>query len=89
VALLPIDPDRLLDLFMRGLHAYEMVDGLPEDAEVYGIGYPVVGVGDEYHHKVFIVVRSETFPEVKEGEAIPRLSLIYKPIDKGRGSRNS
>jgi hypothetical protein len=79
LGLVGISLDRLIGFFIRGKHAYEMIDGLPEDAEVCGIGNPDKWwyYSPEYH-EVLIVVASGTFPEVKEGEAIPRLRVTYK-----------
>lgn len=69
--LVHVTPDFLIDMLKDGLHSYRVVEGgLPADARIIRAAF------DPMVNAYCFVVESTSFPEVQEGETIPR----YGPI---------
>ena len=70
-AVLLVSGRLLVDLFRNGKRsAYEIKDGLPEDAEIVGASY------DSLRDVWEIAVESAEFPNVAEGCELPRLPPV-------------
>lgn len=75
IKLLYVDPGQFMSLFKEGLKVredFEIVAGLPKDAQVMGVTYePRVG-------GILIVIYSETFEETPHGEILPMVQVNIK-----------
>ena len=70
-----VAPAQFMALFKEGLKVredFEIIEGLPDDAQLLGVMYDVTRNG------IAMVVSSSKFPEVKKGEQAPFLPVSIK-----------
>lgn len=68
-----ITPEMILDLFDPRTRC---VNGLPDDAEI-------VKMWEDHARDTFeIMVKSETFPPVEEGQKAPEYDIVFENVDR-------
>lgn len=67
-----VTPEVFVDWFKEGKGHYEVVNGLPDDAEFRRLEY----IGD--HDVYWLIVWSSEFDELKEAEPIPSFSPVFQ-----------
>ncbi len=73
--LLYVDPSQFMSIFKEGMkfrEGFEIVAGIPDDAQVLGVTYePSV-------HGILIVVSSESYEDIPHGKALPMVQVDIK-----------
>lgn len=76
LALFRITPEVIVKWCTAGEQPAMLTEnGLPRDAKVLGTGGPQSWFYDPYYHSIAIVIESESFPEVPEGQPLPTLPV--------------
>jgi hypothetical protein len=76
-----ISTELLFSLFTEGEHAVDysvLQDAIPADAELVKVN--VYGYGTSYR-EIVLVIRSNSFPHVPEGQTIPILKPVIENIN--------
>jgi hypothetical protein len=72
-----------LALFRTGRQPdYEVVDGMPKDAAVIDVKKGSA-FGTYRDDTICLVIESETFPELAEGDPIPEMFVTFRRIEPG------
>lgn len=66
---IPLSAVMLAELFMEGEHHFNILQGLPADAKIMN-----VQISFDLK-KVILLVWSDSFDEIKEGEQVPEMAI--------------
>jgi len=74
LAILRVTPETFIELCKPGEQHFKVTgNALPEDARVYGVGDPAAYRYTPHVHAIDIVLTSESFEEIPEGNILPVL----------------